>query len=338
MNYRGSYRKLCGNAQASIIAAIEIYNKPVFDFRNECVSILIINAWELLLKAILSKNRESIFYRKRSGQAYRTLSWDDAFVKAQRFFPKAYASLAVRKNLDFLASYRDNSVHFYNAKDFGIVLYALTQTAVKNFRDLLDATFSVKLEEKINWHLMPIGIRPPVDLITYLTKETSAHRSHAVRQYLSELARVTEELKTTGEDSGRLLTVFSVRLESVKKIGDADAQIAVQREGDGSAPLAIVRTQDPNKTHPLRQMDVIKKVGALHGIRFTTHTFQAIAWKHGLKRSPQYCWQAAEGVLIRYSNDVVTFVKRLTKTEVDMALADYRDHLRSCSRRKAAPK
>jgi Protein of unknown function (DUF3644) len=40
------------------IAAIEIYNKPDFRYREEAFSILMLNAWELLLKArILKENR-----------------------------------------------------------------------------------------------------------------------------------------------------------------------------------------------------------------------------------------------------------------------------------------
>ena len=40
MNYRGSYRKLLENSKAAMMAAIEIYNKPAFKYRDECVVIL----------------------------------------------------------------------------------------------------------------------------------------------------------------------------------------------------------------------------------------------------------------------------------------------------------
>jgi hypothetical protein len=39
------------------LAAIEIYNKPDFRYREEAFSMLMMNAWELLLKArILKEN------------------------------------------------------------------------------------------------------------------------------------------------------------------------------------------------------------------------------------------------------------------------------------------
>jgi hypothetical protein len=54
MNYRGSYRHLLRNGKAALLAAIEIYNKPRFEYRDECFVILLLNAWELALKALLS--------------------------------------------------------------------------------------------------------------------------------------------------------------------------------------------------------------------------------------------------------------------------------------------
>jgi len=82
MNYRGSSRRLLGNAVSAMLAAIEIYNKPLFQYRDEIVSILLINAWELLLKAVVSKDGQSIYYPKKRGEPYRTLTCRDAFWRA----------------------------------------------------------------------------------------------------------------------------------------------------------------------------------------------------------------------------------------------------------------
>ena len=159
MSYRGSYRKLLGNAKAAMMAAIEIYNKPLFQYRDECIVILLLNAWELALKALLSQKKQAIFYPKRRRQPYRTLTRQDALTKSHQYFPRALPFLPIQRNLELLGTYRDNAVHFYNAKDFGIVLYALSQTSIKNFRDFLETAFGLKLEAEINWQLLPLGIR-----------------------------------------------------------------------------------------------------------------------------------------------------------------------------------
>jgi len=59
MNLRGSYTALRNNSKAAMLAAIEIYNKPQIAYRDECFSILLVNAWELLLKATLSKKEKA---------------------------------------------------------------------------------------------------------------------------------------------------------------------------------------------------------------------------------------------------------------------------------------
>src|ERR1700680_514174 len=53
--------RLLQNAEAALISAIEIYNKPTFGYREETFAILAINAWELLLKAkVLEVNNNDL--------------------------------------------------------------------------------------------------------------------------------------------------------------------------------------------------------------------------------------------------------------------------------------
>lgn len=332
MNYRGSYRKLLGNAKAAMIGAIEIYNKPAFQYRDECFVILLLNAWELAMKAVLSRSGESIFYRKKRNEAYRTLTLDDALGRAGKAFPKSVPELPVRRNIELLSTYRDNAVHFYNEPDFGVVIYALAQTSIKNFRDLLADAFRVNLEEDINWHLLPLGIKPPIDPVAYISGKAGSgtvKRSAAVSQFLGELATAATEVRESGADTGRLLTIFQVKLESVKKVGDADVVVGVGKTADVSGPLAVVRTQDPNITHPLRQKEVLDRVKTLHGAPFTAHIFQAVVWKYDIRSKPQYCWRAQEGVLTKYSNDVLTWISQLSIKDIRSALKDYRKYMKA---------
>ncbi len=309
-----------------MIAAIEIYNKPMFSYRDECAVILLLNAWELFLKAILSKNGKSVFYPKKRKQAYRTLSWQDAFNRARDFFPAQVSPLPVQRNLELLGTYRDNAVHFYNARDFGVVVHALAQTSIKNFRDILEHTFGHRLESEINWQLMPIGIRPPIDIVAYLGgSSTVAAKSSAVRQFLAELASAREEMIAAGEDTGRLMAIFNVKLESVKKIGDADVTVGIDATAEGEGPLLVTRTLDPNITHPLRRKEICQNLPKLHNQYANSYVFDAIAWKYELKTKSQYCWQADEGVLTKYSRDTVAFIKRLSdNNEIDRAVEDYK--------------
>ena len=238
------------------------------------------NAWELLLKALLSRNKTSIYYPKERNEPYRTLSLQDAFSKVRAHFPQNVSSTAVQRNLELLRTYRDNAVHFYNAKDFGTVLYALSQTSIINYRDLLRESFGVELANVMNWHLLPLATSPPIDFLTFISGESSAKNSTTVRQFLSELSRAVDELAKENQDTGRLLTVFNVKLESIKRIEHADFVLGIDQDSEG--PLAIVRTQDLNKSHPLRQKEILAQIASLDGGKFSTsenfssHVFQAI--------------------------------------------------------------
>jgi len=90
-------------------------------------------------KALVSKNGDTIFYKKKRNEPYRTLSWTDAFIKAERHFPAGIEPLPVRRNLELVSAYRDNALHFYNQAGFGAVIYALAQTSIINYKDLLSA-------------------------------------------------------------------------------------------------------------------------------------------------------------------------------------------------------
>ena len=63
-------RQMLEKSINAIIAAIEVYNKPSFAYREESFSILDTNAWELLLKArILVQIQASINGSLSSRQA-----------------------------------------------------------------------------------------------------------------------------------------------------------------------------------------------------------------------------------------------------------------------------
>jgi hypothetical protein len=320
-----------------MIAAVEIYNKPRFDYREECFTILLLNAWELILKAFLSKKGKSIFYKKKRREPYKTLSWKDAFNKAENFLPSNIEPLPVRKNLELLSTYRDNVIHFYNKQGFEVVIYELAQTAITNYKDLLKEAFNLDLGADIGWYLLPLGIKAPVNPIEYISGKNFSENHPmpaATRQFLSELRSAVEEVQNAHADTGRLLTIFTVKLESSKKIDKADVVVGVQSAGEEPGPLVIEKKVDPNITHPLRRKDILEKIGTLHGTKFTSYTFDAIGWKYDLKSDPVYCWKATEGVLTRYSYDIIPRINQLSESEVDVAINEYRKYMNNKERKR----
>jgi hypothetical protein len=122
-------RRLLQNAEAALISAIEIYNKPSLAYREETFAILMVNAWELLLKAVLldAANNDvrclRVYFRKRTanGQPGKkryvkrnragnemSIGIDACIVELEK------RGLAVpppiKANLDALVEIRDNAI------------------------------------------------------------------------------------------------------------------------------------------------------------------------------------------------------------------------------------
>ncbi|NIK40954.1 hypothetical protein FHY12_003279 [Xanthomonas arboricola] len=53
------HQKFLEKSHAAMLAAIEVYNKPTFSYREETFCILAVNAWELLLKAKMLKEAKN---------------------------------------------------------------------------------------------------------------------------------------------------------------------------------------------------------------------------------------------------------------------------------------
>jgi len=170
-------RRLLKKSIAAMVAAIEIYNKPDYKYREETFAILALNAWELLLKAYVlqrSGNRlSSIYvYEKRSkpdGTAtkkrYIKRNRSDnpmtiGLVRAMKLIEsKGWHAFdpAVVANLDGMIEVRDNAVHYTNEHlAFAKAIQELGTASIQNYVRLAKAWFSEDLSE-YNFYLMPLA-------------------------------------------------------------------------------------------------------------------------------------------------------------------------------------
>jgi hypothetical protein len=127
--------KFAEKAEATMVAAIEVYNKPAFQYREETFALLAINAWELLLKARLLKDHandpkvirvyepkktktgtlsEKLYLRRNRAGNPHTLSLGACVTKldknaASRLSPE------IKSNLEALTAIRDSAAHYITA-------------------------------------------------------------------------------------------------------------------------------------------------------------------------------------------------------------------------------
>jgi hypothetical protein len=105
---------LLKNSISAYFAAIEHHNKPNFNYRYETVTLLLINAWELLLKAFVRKyvKNRSIFESES-----HTISLEKAMTYAEEYINsqiERHAFVATKENIRLLEQYRNHVTHFYN--------------------------------------------------------------------------------------------------------------------------------------------------------------------------------------------------------------------------------
>jgi len=309
-----------------MVGAIEIYNKPRFDYRDEVFVLLVINAWELLLKALISKSKQSIYYKKRRSQPYRTLSCADTIKKATTtaYWPKEIQAKPVVQNINMLTEYRDKAVHFYNAPDFGKVIYLLAQTSIINFRDVMQAVFRVDLGDEINWALLPLGINPPISPIAYLKERPSASSGKPeVEQFLKRLQETTKELEADGINTDRLLTVFEVSLRSVKKIEQSDITVGIDNASGADATI-VVHNVDPNVSHPYRRKEILECLKK-NGSSISSYVFDACVRHFNLRGDPIYYWSDRTSSLTKWSRETITHLQRLTPQQIEEAKTAHRN-------------
>ena len=192
------------------------------------------------------------------------------------------------------------------------------------------AAFGVDLASFITIEILPLGLRPPIDPIKYLQEATEAKqmRKNVVSAFLLEFSKALKSVETAGADTGRLMTIYRVRLESVKKISTADLVVRVASSRSESTAEVIERRVDPNVSHPLRQKDVAEALVALPTQFKLPYVIQAVVWKYQISKNIQYCWRSEVGGLTKYSRDFVTFMKKLSHADLQAAVESYKRYMR----------
>lgn len=170
-------RQIVDKSLDAMIAAIEVYNKPSFGYREESFAIFAINSWELLLKARIlqiegNKISSILEYQKKqksdgtlTDKKYRVKNRAGNYMSINLF--KAHDRLVndysdtinpvVLKNLKALTEIRDNAVHFIN-KDIALKkkVHELGTANLKNYLHYIRQWFAVDLSE-YQLFLMPIA-------------------------------------------------------------------------------------------------------------------------------------------------------------------------------------
>jgi hypothetical protein len=265
-------RSLADKSLDAMLAAVEIYNKPSFAYREESFAILAINAWELILKARilqLDQNRLSaiLMYERRrkadgtlSEKLYRKRTRSGAhqslglFAAHDRLINDYHDTIPpqIRENLVLLCEIRDNAVHFLN-KGFDIarLVQEIGTAALKNYLLIVQRWFAIDLRE-YNFFLMPLAF------VGHPTQAEAVPLNAEERRVVDFLqARIASDA-TTAQDGYSVSLAVKVRFMRSK---DPEAHRVVVTN-DPTATRVTLTEEDVRERYPWDYKILTKRLQA----------------------------------------------------------------------------
>ena len=186
---------------AAMISAIEIYNKPDFKYREESFVILVVNAWELLLKAKVLKDAKiglKAIHVYDGKKAKRSRSGNPLTIDLICALRKTEVDPTVEKNLIALVEIRDTAIHFHNEPTINYVIYTLAVANLRNYQRLMSAWFGRSLLE-FNFFIMPLAFASTFKSLQILDLEKTP----------SIIANLVKSVAEDREQPGRGRAIFS---------------------------------------------------------------------------------------------------------------------------------
>lgn len=175
--------KLVDKSIHAALSAIEVYNKPDFKYREESFCILMVNAWELLVKAkILADNGEkedSIHKKDKEGRA-EVSKWtgNPRTISIGEGLSTLSLDQVLLDHLFALVEFRDNAVHMLNDSPMlKLKVQEVGTASLRNYLELAKEWFNVDLS-RYNFYLMPMSFFHPHELQSYsINSEPEQHRN-----------------------------------------------------------------------------------------------------------------------------------------------------------------
>jgi hypothetical protein len=250
-------RDLADKSIQAAVAAIEVYNKPNFLYREEAFSLLMANAWELLLKAkwVLDHGEqiESLYELiadamgnkvPKTNRSGNPLSYGLTYLTA-KLLEDADSGFekGCHDNILALVEIRDNAAHFFiKGLYLGRRVLEVGTASLRNYLQLATEWCQVDLSA-YNFFLMPISFYHGFEAAEPISR---GHYAPQVQKLLAFL----DSLEAQDIDAGCRQHV-ALRLETKLVRGKDSSSVAFRWTDDPDAPALTVREEDVLKNYPL---------------------------------------------------------------------------------------
>ena len=244
------------------VAAAEIYNKPNFPYREEIFSILIINAWELCLKAKYlqaHRNKLTCLYipvekKKKDGTTYKIKRYKTnragnyLTVEIKFLMDHIVLDRALKGNIESLLEIRDNVIHFLNSPNaFKKTFLEIATASLKGYALFIREEFNYPIEQ-YEFSIMPISFNlPDVLQASSLNKESPELKK--LLAYLIDKRKTTE-----ASDKYDVALNINVKLSRGK---EGDLTVKYDKEG---IPIFQESEERFREKYPLTYANLTKKL------------------------------------------------------------------------------
>jgi hypothetical protein len=212
---------LLRNAKSAMFAAVEVHNKPIFPYRYEVSTLLVVNAWELTLKAYIAEKERSVRLIREDGT---TKPFLECIACVASDLGKPFEP--TRHNLEILYEYRNRVAHFY-PDDLDIVILGLLKCSVVLFTEFVEAHFGERIYDEVNLILLPIGFTKPISPLDFISNRSAAKDcSEGVKSFLRMITKGSEALQAQGIDESVIVN-YSMALVNESRIKNADLIAAI---------------------------------------------------------------------------------------------------------------
>lgn len=224
----GVNERLIEKSQEAFLLAIELYNRPTIRYHAEGCCFFLCNAWELMLKAHISKTmgEESVFYPNSN----RSLSLTDCIKKV---FTNIKDPL--RCNLEIIVELRNTSTH-YVTDEYELFYGPILQYCVEKYDAKLRDYHGIEISDKIPENYLALSVRRGVlDLDTI--------RARYPKQIVEKMLTLGTGIAAEGIVG---VVPYATELRLTKK-RDADFSVRVAGESDTAATILHTLTDPINK-------------------------------------------------------------------------------------------
>ena len=304
-------RDLAEKSVSAAVAAIEVYNKPNFAYREEAFSLLMGNAWELLLKAKWLADHGDVLEtlydietiagqlqpkRNRSGNP---ITFGLTYLAAKLLEDQnSGLEKPCHDNLLALVEIRDNAAHFLN-KDlyFGRRILEIGTASLRNYLQLVTEWFQLDLST-YNFFLMPISFYHGFETATSASLSHYPDQVRRLIEYLDSLEACVPE-----EEHPRQHVALHLITQLVR--GKDSAAFSFRWTDDPCAPTLTVREEDVLKNYPMTYRALVDTMRRRYSDFKENEHFHRL--QKTIEKEAKYC-------LVHFSSQVTQEVRSSTST------------------------